>query len=86
LYRWGPATICQQARLAAYKACAAAGHAIVVRDQGPWWIKYQVAGRPQCVSSGSDKKKVAIDLLKDREGDVVNGVPFTAQVGKMRFP
>jgi integrase len=71
--------------VAAYQACAAAGHAIVVRDQGPWWIKYQVSGRPQCVSSGSDTKKVAEDLLKEREGDVVKGVAFTAQVGKVRY-
>src|SRR5262249_42925424 len=53
--------------------------------QPMWWIKYQLNGRPQCVSSGSDKKKVAEDLLKEREGDVVKGVPLTADVGKVRF-
>jgi integrase len=71
--------------IAARRACEGAGHPIILRDQGPWWIKYQVDGRPQCVSSGSDKKKVAEDLLKEREGDVVKGLPLTAQVGKVRY-
>ena len=70
---------------AARRACEAADHAIEIRQQPIWWIKYQVGGRPQCVSSGSDKKGVAQDLLKTREGDVVKGVPVTAQVGKIRF-
>src|SRR3954471_16300777 len=67
------------------RACEAAGHAIDIRELPIWWIKYQVGGRPQCVSSGSDKKKVAEDLLKEREGDVVKGIAFTAQVGKVRY-
>ena len=71
--------------IAARRACLSADHAIEIREQGPWWIKYQVAGRPQCVSAGTDKKRVADDLLKEREGDVVKGMPITAQVGKVRF-
>ena len=59
---------------AARQACDAAGHSIEIREQKTWWIKYQVGGRPQCVSSGSDRKKVAEDLLKAREGDVVRGL------------
>ncbi|MDO8795071.1 MAG: site-specific integrase [Vicinamibacterales bacterium] len=70
---------------AARRACESAGHTIEIREQPIWWVKYQVAGRPQCVSSGSDKKRVADDLLKEREGDVVKGMPITAQVGKIRF-
>jgi integrase len=66
-------------------ACEAAGHAIEIRELPIWWIKYQVGGHPQCVSSGSEKKRIAEDLLKEREGDVVRGVPSTAQVGKIRF-
>jgi integrase len=69
---------------AARKACEAAGHSIEIREQRTWWIKYQLGGRPQCVSSGSDKKRVAEDLLKEREGDVVKGMPITAQIGKIR--
>ena len=38
------------------------------------------------MSSGSDKKKVAEDLLKAREGDVVKGVPVMASVGRVTFP
>lgn len=60
--------------IAGRQACAAAGHAIEIREQRTWWIKYQLGGRPQCVSSGSDKKKAAEDLLKEREGDVVKGM------------
>ncbi len=70
---------------AAWRACKAADHSIEIREQPTWWVKYQVGGRPQQVSSGSDKKRVADDLLKDREGDVVKGMPITAQVGKIRF-
>src|SRR5436853_941992 len=70
---------------AARQSCEAAGHSIEIREQPIWWIKYHVGGRPQCVSSGSDKKRIAEDLLKDREGDVVKGVPITAKVGKIRF-
>lgn len=70
---------------AAWRACEAADHAIAIRAQSIWWIKYQVGGRPQCVSSGSQKKKVAEDLLKAREGDVANGCPITAAVGQIRF-
>src|SRR4051812_25449734 len=70
---------------AARRECEAAGHTIEIRELPTWWIKYQVGGRPQCVSSGSDKKRVAEDLLKEREGEVVRGLPSTAQVGKVRF-
>lgn len=35
--------------------------------------------------SGSDKKKVAEALLKEREGGVVKGLAVTADVGKTRF-
>jgi len=70
---------------AARQACDVAGHAIEIREQGPWWIKYQVGGRPQCVSSYSDKKEDAKRLLKAREGDVVKGVPITAHVGRVTF-
>ena len=66
---------------AARQACESAGHSIDSREQRTWWIKYQVGGRPQCVSSHSEKKEDAKRLLKAREGDVVKGVPITASVG-----
>ena len=67
------------------KACEAAGHAIEIREQSIWWIKYQVGGRPHCVSSNSERKEDAKRLLKTREGDVVKGVPITANVGRVTF-
>jgi integrase len=69
--------------IAARQACEAADHPIEIREQGPWWIRYQVGGRPQCVSSHSEKKEDAKRLLKAREGDVVKGVPITAGVGRV---
>jgi integrase len=70
---------------AARQACDTAGHAIAIREQRTWWIKYQVGGRPQCVSSNSEKKEDAKRLLQAREGDVVKGVPITASVGRVTF-
>ena len=58
---------------AARQACDTAGHSIAIREQRTWWIKYQVDGRPQCVSSNSEKKEDAKRLLQAREGDVVKG-------------
>ena len=70
---------------AARQACNAAGHVIEIREQSIWWIKYHVGGRPQCVSSNSEKKADAKRLLKAREGDVVRGVPITASIGRVTF-
>ena len=69
----------------ALRACTAAGHAVEDRGRPIWWIKYQVGGRPQCVSSHSERKEDAKRLLKTREGDVVRGVPITASVGLVTF-
>jgi hypothetical protein len=71
--------------IAARHACEAAGHAIQVREQGPWWIRYSVNGRLQCLSAESDRKGDAKRLLKAREGDVAKGMPITAAVGTIRF-
>jgi integrase len=70
---------------AAQRACEAARHTIDVREQGPWWIRYTVGGKLQCVSSESDKRADAVRLLREREGDVAKGMPVTANVGKIRF-
>jgi integrase len=70
---------------AAWHECQTAEHAIEIREQSVWWIKYQVNGRPQCVSSGSARKAVAKRLLKLREGDVEKGVPITAEVNRITF-
>ena len=70
---------------AAWKACTAAGHGIELRDQGPWWIKYQIRGRPQCVSSGSEKKEDAKKLLRQREHLVDTGAAVTADANRVTF-
>ena len=50
-----------------------------------WWIRYCRNGRRYEESSGSDKKGVAIDLLKIREGDGAHGLPVTPRMGRLRF-
>ena len=70
---------------AAWRACEAAGHAIEIREQSIWWIKYQVAGRPVCVSSGSERKADAKKLLREREHLVDHGSAITTQVHRVTF-
>ena len=50
-----------------------------------WWIKYYRDGRPHRESSGSEKVGVARDLLKEREGDSVKGIPITPKMGRVLF-
>ena len=70
---------------AAQSACDGARHTIELRDQGPWWIKYQVRGRPQCVSTGSEKKEDAKKLLREREHLVDTGAAVTAHQNRVTF-
>ena len=70
---------------AARNACSGVGHAIEVRDQGPWWIKYQVRGRSESASSGSQKKEDAKKLLRQREHLVDTGAPVTAHQNRVTF-
>jgi hypothetical protein len=70
---------------AIWHACRTAGHPIEIREQSVWWIKYQLNGHPQCVSSGSTKKQVAKRLLRLREGDVEKGLPIAADVNRITF-
>src|SRR5688572_7969212 len=50
-----------------------------------WWIRYYRDGKREEESSGSTKKKVAIDLLRSREGKIADGVPITAKISRFRF-
>jgi integrase len=50
-----------------------------------WWIRYYRNGRQYEESAGSDKKSIAIELLKIREGDGARGVPVTPKVGRLLF-
>jgi hypothetical protein len=66
-------------------ACAAADHVIETREQPIWWIKYQVGGRPVCVSSESIRKEDAKRLLRDREQAVDIGAPAATHAAKVTF-
>jgi integrase len=70
---------------AAWRACEAAGHAIEIREQAIWWVKYQLAGRPVCVSSGSERKEEAKQLLREREHLVDTGAGITSQANRITF-
>ncbi|MDP3719866.1 MAG: tyrosine-type recombinase/integrase [Acidobacteriota bacterium] len=50
-----------------------------------WWIRYCRAGKRYEESSRSDKKKVALDLLRQREGDGAKGLAVTPKIGRLRF-
>src|SRR5262249_1450369 len=63
----------------------AGDHAVELREQGPWWIKYQVNGRPVCVSSESERKADAQRLLRQREHLVDTGAPATVHAAKISF-
>jgi integrase len=52
---------------------------------GRWWIRYYRGGRRYEESSGSDKKSVAVDLLKKREGDAAHGLAVSPKIGRLRF-
>ncbi len=56
-----------------------------VQQSQVWWIKYYRDGRPHRESSGSEKVGVARDLLKEREGDSVKGIPITPKMGRILF-
>ena len=63
-------TTCQQ-RLdttVARRRCEAAGHAIAVRSQGPWWMRYTVDGALRCVSTHCDTREDAERRLRVAEG------------------
>jgi len=70
---------------AVWRACEAAGHAIEIREQSIWWIRYQLAGRPVCVSSGSARKAAAQKLLREREHLVDQGAALPAPVHRITF-
>jgi integrase len=50
-----------------------------------WWLRYYRNGKRHEESSGSEKKGVARDLLREREGKVAAGVPVSARMARYRF-
>jgi integrase len=67
------------------RGCVAAKHTIRETESPIYWIKYTRAGKGYAESSGSERKKDAIALLQQREGDIVDGKPVTPKVGKLPF-
>src|SRR5262245_42682700 len=52
---------------------------------GIWQIRYYRNGKRHEESSHSNKKEVARDLLRRREGAIADGVPVTAKINRFRF-
>jgi integrase len=50
-----------------------------------WWIKYYKNGVPMRERSESDKETVAKNLLKEREGDIVRGLPVSPRTNRVTF-
>ena len=51
-----------------------------------WWLRYYRNGRRFEESAGTDKyRETARELLKQREGDAANGVPYATSMGRLRF-
>lgn len=65
------------------RECMSAGHLTEIRTLPIWWIKYSQNGAPQYESSGSTKKTVALNLLKDKEGDIAKGIPVSSKINKI---
>jgi integrase len=72
-------------KTAGRKACETAGHIVEERQSPVYWVKYTRAGKGYAESSGSDRKKDAVALLQDREGDIVRGKPVTPKMGRTTF-
>lgn len=57
-----------------------------IRKRGNrYWIRFYKEGRRFEESAKTDKFEKARDLLKDREGDVAKGVPFSPAMGRLKF-
>jgi integrase len=50
-----------------------------------WWIRYYRDGRRFEESAKTDKYEKARDLLRDREGDIAKGVPFSPAMARLKF-
>src|SRR5437870_3914638 len=50
-----------------------------------WWIRYYRNGRRFEESARTDKKDVARDVLKVKEGDVAKGIAVSSRTTRYRF-
>ncbi len=57
-----------------------------LRQRGSiWWLRYYRNGVRHEESSHSERKGVAVDLLRIREGDISKGLPVSARIGRLKF-
>lgn len=57
-----------------------------LRQRGSiWWVRYYKDGRRFEESAKTDKYEKARDILKEREGDVAKGVPFSPSMARLKF-
>ena len=54
-------------------------------EQEPWWIKYYDNGKPIHESTGTDDKTEARRRLKEKEGQVAQGLHQGTQVARTKF-
>ena len=54
-------------------------------EQEPWWIKYYDNGKPIRESTGTDDKTEARRRLKEKEGQVAQGLHQGTQVARTKF-
>jgi integrase len=55
------------------------------RQSAVWWIKYYQNGAAVRESAGTEREKEAINLLRQREGDVARGATIVPKAGRIRF-
>jgi integrase len=54
-------------------------------ESAVWWISYYANGKRVCESSGTEDRKMAETLLKEREGRVATGQPILPRADKTRY-
>jgi len=63
-------------------ACAKADHMIDTSERPIYWVKYQLNGRPKCVSTGTTRKEDAQRILRERLQLIDAGAPAAAHASK----
>jgi hypothetical protein len=54
-------------------------------DVGPYWMKYYIEGRPIQEGTKTFDRAEALRILKEREGDVANGLYSGPRIHRTRF-
>jgi len=56
-----------------------------LREVGPYWMKYYIEGRPIQEGTKTFERAEALRILKEREGDVANGLYSGPRIHRTRF-